>query len=134
MTRILQSSLILQYKLFNESYSTNHEKDKFRPLPGRRNIVISRTVETLPGAEVFPNLGAALAMLGKSPGLAILWIIGGAEIYKETESLWHEVIVTRVPGNHEGDVSFPKFEDRFDLVSSEEGGEGLRFERYVRRK
>ena len=46
---------------------------RFRPLPGRRNLVISRSTGTLTGAEVFASLDAALgaAVDGPMPGLLV---------------------------------------------------------------
>jgi dihydrofolate reductase len=49
---------------------------RFRPLPGRRNVVVSRNLDYLAqGAEVLDSLAAALADGGQT------WVIGGAEIY-----------------------------------------------------
>lgn len=50
---------------------------KFRPLPGRRNLVVSRSVSALPGAEVFGSLEAALAACTEPE----VCVIGGADIY-----------------------------------------------------
>lgn len=49
---------------------------RFRPLPGRRNVVVSRNPDyRAPGAEVLGSIEAALA------GASQTWVIGGAEIY-----------------------------------------------------
>jgi dihydrofolate reductase len=49
---------------------------RFRPLPGRRNVVVSRNPNySAPGAEVVDSVAAALADEGQT------WVIGGAEIY-----------------------------------------------------
>ncbi|RYE78474.1 MAG: dihydrofolate reductase, partial [Oxalobacteraceae bacterium] len=50
---------------------------KFRPLPGRRNLVVSRSVSELPGAEVFASLQAASAACSEPE----VCVIGGGEIY-----------------------------------------------------
>ena len=50
---------------------------RFRPLPGRRNIVVSRSATALPGAEVFASLDAALAACPEPE----VCVIGGGEIY-----------------------------------------------------
>jgi len=52
--------------------------ERFRPLPGRRNLVVSRREQALAGAEVFASLDAALAACA---GVAEVCVIGGAEIY-----------------------------------------------------
>ncbi|NCT84935.1 MAG: dihydrofolate reductase [Comamonadaceae bacterium] len=51
---------------------------RFRPLPGRRNLVISRSLTALPGAEVHASLDAALAACAAEPEVCV---IGGSEIY-----------------------------------------------------
>jgi dihydrofolate reductase len=51
--------------------------ERFRPLPGRRNLVVSRSVPALPGAEVFKSLDAALDACAE----AEVCVIGGGEIY-----------------------------------------------------
>ncbi|MEB3983278.1 dihydrofolate reductase [Mycobacterium sp. 663a-19] len=52
---------------------------RVRPLPGRRNVVLSRqTGFAVDGAEVFGSLEAALAALQTEPET---WVIGGAQIY-----------------------------------------------------
>ncbi|CAM4194417.1 dihydrofolate reductase [Roseateles saccharophilus] len=51
---------------------------KFRPLPGRRNLVVSRNLRELAGAEVFPSLDDALAAYAGEPEVCV---IGGSDIY-----------------------------------------------------
>lgn len=50
---------------------------RFRPLPGRRNLVVSRSATELAGAEVFASLEAALAACPEPE----VCVIGGSEIY-----------------------------------------------------
>lgn len=51
-----------------------------QPLPRRRNIVLTRNAEyDAPGAELAPDLDAALGIAGSSP----VWILGGAAVYAE---------------------------------------------------
>lgn len=50
---------------------------RFRPLPGRENIVLSRRLTDLPGATVVPDAAAALeAVAGRAA-----WVIGGLQVY-----------------------------------------------------
>lgn len=73
---------------------------KFRPLPGRRNVVLSRslTPEDVPGAELAHSLDAALDMLGDVP---VAWIIGGGRVYREALRIADECEVTEVDGTFE---------------------------------
>jgi dihydrofolate reductase len=63
---------------------------RFRPLPGRRNVVISRNRDyRAEGAEVVDSIGAAL-------GGGETWVIGGAEIYHLALPLATRCAVTQV--------------------------------------
>ncbi|AYJ33004.1 dihydrofolate reductase [Corynebacterium xerosis] len=76
---------------------------KFRPLPGRRNVVLSRslTPDDIPGAELAHSLDAALDMLGDVP---VVWIIGGGRVYREALRIADECEVTEVDGTFEVDT------------------------------
>lgn len=75
--------------------------ERFRPLPGRHNVVLTRDPEWRGHADVFHDLTAALSHYPDA------WIIGGGEIYQEALPLVEEVIATEVEGNYQGDASFP---------------------------
>ncbi|MGE9291681.1 MAG: dihydrofolate reductase [Puniceicoccales bacterium] len=81
-----------------------------RPLPKRRNLVLSRSGIQVPGVEVFASVEEMLPSL---PAGESVFVIGGAEIYRQTLDLWTEVYLTRVKQVVEGDTFFPPFEDRF---------------------
>ena len=58
---------------------------KFRPLPGRTNIVITRQADwQAEGAQRADSLEEALRLAGAAPEI---WIIGGAQIYAQAEPL-----------------------------------------------
>jgi len=73
-----------------------------RPLPGRRNLVVTRSA--LPGVECFADLASALA---KSQGP--VWFFGGARIYGESMPLADFIDVVYVPDrvDHPDAVRFP---------------------------
>ncbi|MCX8114748.1 MAG: type 3 dihydrofolate reductase [Burkholderiaceae bacterium] len=82
-----------------------------RPLPGRRNIVISRTPGFAPaGAEVVTSLGAALAACADA---SEVFVIGGTEAYREALPLADRLLLTEIDADIEGDAHFPPF-DRAD--------------------
>lgn len=65
---------------------------RFRPLPGRTNIVVSRTLTATEeagaelraaGAVVVPDFGAALAAAAEADGCDTVWVIGGATLYEQ---------------------------------------------------
>ncbi len=102
---------------------------KFRPLPGRRNLVVSRSVSELPGAEVFTSLDAALAACSEA---AEICVIGGGDIYALALQHADKLALTEV------DVVFPDADrhfpawprDQFVEASREThtGANGMRFD------
>jgi len=89
---------------------------RFRPLPGRRNLVLSRdaTLQAA-GAEVIPNLGAALARVHES---ARVFVIGGAQLYTLALPLADELVLTEFDADLPGDVHFPPWDrTQFDETS-----------------
>jgi dihydrofolate reductase len=75
---------------------------RFRPLPGRRNIVISRAGRC-DGAEAFPSLAAALEACDGS-----CFVIGGGQVYAEAASLADRCYVTDIDAAPLGDTFFPE--------------------------
>jgi len=79
-----------------------------KPLPNRRNIVITRTAGLqIPGVEVTGNVEEALALCANE---AEVFIIGGAEIYKTTLAVTDRIYLTRVHENYEADAFFPEID------------------------
>lgn len=74
---------------------------RFRPLPGRRNLVLSRTPQE--GAETFGDLGRALAAASGD-----VWVIGGAAVYRAALPLAERVVVTEIREVFEGDTYAPE--------------------------
>jgi dihydrofolate reductase len=66
---------------------------RFRPLPGRRNLVLTRRPERgAVGATVVPDVGAALALAGQGQA----GVIGGAQVYAATIGLADRLEVTEI--------------------------------------
>lgn len=79
-----------------------------RPLPGRRNLVLTRSTAALPaGVEGVASLAMALEQCA---GAAELCVIGGADVYRQTLPQADRLELTRVHAIVEGDVMFPEFE------------------------
>ena len=78
---------------------------KFRPLPGRTNVVITRQADwQAAGALTAGSLQDALAHCQNS---AEAWIIGGAQIYAQAEPLAHRIEVTEIAQDFAGDAYAP---------------------------
>jgi dihydrofolate reductase len=79
--------------------------ERFRPLPGRRNIVVTaRPGYVTHGAEVVASVGEALAVLGDSD----VWVIGGSRLYAAALPLAHRLEVTDVDVSVDGDTWAPE--------------------------
>ena len=100
-----------------------------RPLPNRRNLVISRSWDAPEGVEVIRSIGE-LDSLGLEGDV---FVIGGAQIYAELMSRCDEVYLSYVYEAHEGDTQFPPFEDQFELAEVVEKFEEFELRRYKKK-
>lgn len=107
-----------------------------KPLPNRKNIVISRSLPAIEGCEVVASVGDALAAV--TPG-EDAFIIGGGSVY---EALWHvadRLYLTVVKTELEGDTFIPEIKPeewkevrREDFDADEKNEFGYSFIDYVR--
>ena len=80
---------------------------RFRPLPGRRNIVISRNpAYDAPGATLAGSLEEAVRLAQDD---AEVFVIGGAEIYRQALPLAQRLYLTEVARDFDADAFFPEF-------------------------
>lgn len=93
--------------------------ERFRPLPGRRNLVVSRNAAlTTEGAEVAPSLDAALAAVADAP---TVFVIGGAQLYALALPRADGLVLTEVDAAFEGaDAHFPDWPRDAFIESSRE--------------
>jgi dihydrofolate reductase len=78
-----------------------------RPLPNRRNIVITRNADWRhDGVEVVGSIEAAIALLDGAEG----FVIGGAEIYKQSLQLADQLIITQIAHTFDCDAFFPEID------------------------
>jgi dihydrofolate reductase len=94
---------------------------KFRPLPGRANLVITRQPDwQAEGALVVHSLEEGLSLaLAYCPEGKDLWVMGGAEIYAQAAAIAEEAVVTEIDATCEGDAFAPKLGDTWHEVSRE---------------
>jgi dihydrofolate reductase len=80
---------------------------KFRPLPGRLNVVVTRQPDwQAQGALPAHSLAEAIALCATSSDA---WVIGGAEIYAQALPVASTAVVTEIAANFEGDAFAPQF-------------------------
>jgi len=95
--------------------------ERIRPLPGRRNIVLSRNPGfSAPGAEVVDNLPGALALVTGEDA----WICGGAQVYEEALPHADLLVVTEIDHEIPGDRHAPAIgpEWRVTAQDPDDGG------------
>jgi dihydrofolate reductase len=108
---------------------------RFRPLPGRRNVVVTRNANwQAEGAERAASLDNALALVADAPKV---FVIGGAELYALALPQADELVLTEIDADLDGDTLFPDWpRDRFRLVGVEDrrsaDGTAYRFAHYER--
>lgn len=93
---------------------------KFRPLPGRKNIVISRHKNfDSEGCVSVSGLQEAVT-LAREAGETELMIIGGGEIYREAFALADKIYLTKVHHTFENaDTFFPAINNEWEIVKNE---------------
>lgn len=112
--------------------------ERFRPLPGRENLVVTRDIEyAAPGAAVKSSLEDALRSTSGS-GAEIVWIMGGGEMYRAALPFADELVVTRIELDvPDADTFAPEIGVEWQLVDAglpavSGTGLGHRFERWER--
>ena len=78
-------------------------------LPNRRNVVLSRTTQELPGCDVYPTLEAALQSCKPDEDV---YIIGGARVYEQAISMADRLCLTEIDDTPaEADTFFPPYDE-----------------------
>lgn len=106
--------------------------EKFRPLPDRVNVVLTRRPDyAVPiGVRMFDDLTDALAAHKNDE----VFIIGGADVYRQALPLADQLHLTRVHEQVDGDAFFPEW-NAFDWIETgREDHEGFSFLTYERTK
>lgn len=96
-----------------------------RPLPGRRNIVITRnTALHIEGCEMASSLDEAIALCNPTEEN---FIIGGGEIYRQAMPLADKLYITHIAAEFEGDTRFPTIGPEWKEIAREEFPCGEKF-------
>ena len=79
-----------------------------RPLPGRENIVVTRTPGyEAPGAAVASSLDGAIALCAGEP---VAFVIGGTQLFEAALPLARGLVLTEIQREYEGDTWFPAYD------------------------
>jgi dihydrofolate reductase len=107
---------------------------RFRPLPGRRNVVLTRDASWhADGADAVASLDAALDLLAGTPRA---FVIGGAEVYALALPRADQLVLTEIDAEFDADTFFPAWDRaRYAVASTAShvgaGGVGYRFVTYT---
>ncbi len=105
---------------------------KFRPLPNRNNIVVSRTIQSLEGATVCNSIESAIEKAKEFKKEC--FFIGGARVYAEALKHADTFYISWMKESFEGDTKFPEFNiNNWDKVESQDFKEFI-FTKYVRKE
>ena|SRR3990167_2958534 len=80
-----------------------------KPLPGRRNIVLSRKAAAIAGVEVFSALSDALEATAADDEVMV---IGGGQVFQEALPDASRIYLTRIEHQFDADVFFPKLDEK----------------------
>lgn len=114
-----------------------------KPLPGRANIVVSRSGFSADGVEAVGSLEAALQLAkghARHSGASQVSVLGGGEIYAQAIALADELLLTEVNAEIDGDTVFPEIDSQLwekvslsDPVKTEKDSHSVRFVVWQRR-
>jgi len=97
-----------------KTYDSLSEKNK--PLPNRKNIILSKSLEYKEGIYVARTIEEALELTEEKDS----YVIGGREIYKAFLPYVNMMEITKVHKHYEGDTSFPEIDwDEWKLIKRE---------------
>ena len=112
---------------------------RYRPLPERLNVVVTRGVLTVPdGVLVAGSLDGALAAAAGAGDVARLFVVGGGDIYRQAfaHPSCAEVYLTRIAAVFDCDTFIPDVNDGFALAevlaTHHEAGVDYQIERWIR--
>ena len=93
-----------------------YESLPVKPLPGRKNIIISRNIGDQPGCVVVASVEEAMRQCDPQDEN---FVMGGAQIYHQMIGFASKLYVTRIHHRFEADVFFPAIDHQWKMVASE---------------
>lgn len=86
-----------------------------KPLPGRDNVVLSRSA-SYDNVPAFSSIDDALSYLGDHEKV---FVIGGGEVYRQMMSMADELVITEIHDVYDGDTFFPEYRDHIGTTWEE---------------
>lgn len=132
--RVTQNSCVVMGRKCWESIP-----EKFRPLPNRLNVVLTRDENfKADGAATLSNLERTITNLKNNGDEDEVFVIGGAQIYKEAFPFAERLFITRILADIDGDIILEGLNmDEWELIEDTdtmtENGFNFKFEEYKRK-
>lgn len=92
-------------------------KSIWRPLPNRRNIVLTRQDINIEWVDIFHSIPELLDTLKTTENNNEIFIIWWANIYEQFIPIADKIYLTQIKKDYEWDTFFPKFEENFTEIS-----------------
>ncbi|MGQ4556098.1 dihydrofolate reductase [Halobellus sp. GM3] len=103
-------------------------------LPGRHQIVLSRSEREYDVESASPAVSVEDAVdAAESLGADTVYVLGGAAIYELFQPHLDRMLLSRVPGEYEGDVRYPEWDDDEWELASSSAEPGFTLEEWIRR-
>lgn len=106
--------------------------DKFKPLKGRVNVVISNTLSSMPeGILLYSNLTESIKALYSNDYIDKIWVIGGSRLYNEAlkDKNCRYVYLTKIDQEYLCDTFFPDFAvEEFEEINESNVPKGIQEE------
>ena len=101
---------------------------KFRPLPNRKNIVVTRNADFKAEGAVIANSVEGAIAEAETSNPEEIFIIGGAEIYRQALPFADRLYLTLVESDAEGDAFFPDYSEfAKEIEKKESSQDNLKF-------
>ena len=113
--------------------------DNFRPLAGRKNLILARELDYKPDREGIPvrhSIEDGLKLLKEDESVETIFMIGGASIYKQSVELpeLEGIYITIIEKSYDCDTFFPQVPGRFnkETLLGEDGEDGIKIKFYLK--
>ena len=104
------------------------------PKDGSTNIVLTRSVDDVGDGAITAHSVEDAIEAAQATGAELTYVIGGQGVYESFLDQLDRVVITKIPGNYDGDRYFPELDDSEWKHDDEQIiGQGLRVVEYVRR-
>ncbi|WP_313695363.1 dihydrofolate reductase [Halorarum halobium] len=107
-------------------------RDLGGPLPGRTNVVLSRSNPDLPDDVLVAESPDEAVEAAEATGADVAYVAGGGAVYEAFLDRADRMVLTELDEAHEGDTTFPAWDETRWRERRRDRGDGVAFVRYER--